>query len=103
MISVEEVKQVLREVYKRQGFIVIGQPAHAETKMQLGDTTHHIFQYDIGSPFLLSDRATQSDWNKQNELVARLRPSWSRLPAQIGGQFFKITPVTADGKRRLSA
>lgn len=103
MISTDEVKQVLREVYQRQGFIVIGQPAHAETKMQLGDTTRHIFQYDIGAEFLLSDQATGRDWKKQNDLVARLRPSWARLPAQIGGQFFKITPVTAAGKRRLSA
>lgn len=101
--TIKDVKQVLREVYKRQGYIVIGQPPHAATTMRVGEETHKIFQYDMGTPFLLSARATQSDWNKQGDLIAKLRPSWSRLPNQKGARFFKLLPVVGSGKPRLVA
>jgi len=103
MIVVQEVKQVLREVYKRQGYIVIGQPPNAEIPLILGDETTTIFQYDVGAKFLLSDTATQNDWNEQNDLIAELRPRWRRFPNGIGGRFFKLTPIGAPAKSRRSA
>ena len=100
MIDVEEVKQVLRQVYQRQGYIVIGQPPHAAIKMKVGDTTSFIFQYEVGAEFRLSAEATQADWNRQNDLIAELRPKWRRFPNGIGGQFFKLTPLD---KKKLAA
>ncbi len=98
MIEIDEVKQVLREVYKRQGYIVIGQLFGQVPTLRLGDETSKIFQYDMGATFLLSDLATQSDWDKQNDLVAEMRPGWKRLPSQTGARFFKIKAVTATGQ-----
>jgi hypothetical protein len=94
------VKQVLREVYKRQGYIVIGQLPHHHP-MRLGDEVTKIFQYDMGAPFLLSDLATQKDWDKQNDLVAELRPGWKRLASEKGARFFKIKATTDKGFKKF--
>jgi hypothetical protein len=101
MISTEEVKAMLRELYKRQGYIVIGYPPNAAA-LRLGDTTEKIFQYDVGAKFKLVDVATQADWNLQNDRIEELRPRWSRFPNGIGGKFYKIVPIQAR-RARLSA
>ncbi len=99
-IGVEEVKQLLREVYKRQGFIVIGQPPDAVRKMQLGQVTERIFQFEVEAEFLLSESATQQNWDQQNDLIAELRPHWHRFPNGIGGCFFKLVPVPVKAARK---
>lgn len=87
------VKQLCREIYKRQRFLVIGQPMEAKKIISIGDTTTHFCQFDLEAEFSCDERATQEDYNRQNDLIAELRPAWSRHPNTVGQNFFKIRAI----------
>lgn len=90
----ETVKQLCRELYKRQRCLFIGQPEnHGGHLFQLGETTSYFCQFDIGAVFSIDDVATAEDYNRQSDLIAELRPDWRRFPSPAGGRFFKIHAV----------
>ena len=88
MISVEKVKAVLREVYKKRGYIVIGTAG----TFRLGDVTTKLFQYEIGSKFVVSEKTDAADWKGQSNLIAEIKPEWIRYPDPSEGSFYRVIP-----------
>lgn len=94
----EDVKVMLREVYKKQRFLVIGfprMPLAAMAPFKPGYRTTKMFQFEMGVEFECFEYGTAIDWVSQNELIAHLRPKWTRLPAQTDGIFLRMRPVGA--------
>jgi hypothetical protein len=94
----EDVKQVLREVYKKQRFIVIGfprMPLQQIAAYRPGYRTTKIFQFEMGAEFEAFEYGTALDWVSQNELIASLRPRWTRLSQHTDGIFLRMRPVGA--------
>lgn len=87
------VKQLCREVYKRQRYLVIGQPVNALAALEIGDTTSFFCQFNLNAEFSVDEVATQEDYNRQSDLIAELRPDWVRVPSQAGVRFFKIRAI----------
>ena len=92
MIPTSEVKQVLREVYRKRGYIVIGTKPGASYLR--GAVVTQIFQYKVGAPFKVESYTNAADWKKQTDLIAELRPTWRRLPeAKKKGKFYRLVPA----------
>jgi len=92
-----EVKQLCREIYKKQGYIVIGWPAMPLGAMAVyrpGWKTNVLFQYDLGYPFEAVEYGTAADWDLQNALIRHLRPDWIEFPSiDSTGHFLRMKPV----------
>jgi hypothetical protein len=97
MITIQQFSTLLDEVLEKQGYFVIGCPSDSPRFFQVGEKTRKVMEYEMATPFVIFEGAQQSDWIKQNDLIAQLRPSWRRLPNSIGGAFFKCRPaITGD-------
>ena len=98
-MGTEEVKQLCREIYKKQGYIVIGWPAMPLGAIAIyrpGYKTTMFCQYDLGYTFEAVEYGTAADWAMQNELIAHLRPAWFRFPGiDSTGHFLRMKPVGA--------
>lgn len=88
MVSDDDQRQIFREVYKKQGYIVIGYP-RASGLVGIGTQINNVMGVGILKPLYLFEEATSEDWVKQNDLVAELRPKLTRMPDAAKGVFFK--------------
>ena len=97
----EEVKQVCRELYKRQGYLVMAFTRTTLAKMAEygpGYKTTSFCQYELKHPFEAVEYGKYEDWVMQNELIAHLRPQWIRFPdGDANGIFLRMKP---DGARK---
>lgn len=94
MISTENVKEVLREVYKKRGYIVIG----TRGVFQLGHVTTRLFQYEMGSKFVVSEITNASDWKGQSNIIAETKPEWIRHDDPKEGNFYRVVPEESPKK-----
>ena len=93
-VGTEAVIQLLREVYKQQGYIVIGFPQVDPRRLTLGWTTRYVFQFEMKKPFEAFEAASETEWLLQNELIKSLRPLWPQTKGNgAGAVFFKVRPV----------
>ncbi len=98
-LGLADVKQMAREVYKKQGYIVIGwprMPLAAMATLKPGYRTAKLWQYEFGHEFEAVEYGTVADWIMQNELIAHLRPKWMRFPDMAAdGIFLRMRPYGA--------
>lgn len=92
-VNVSEVKSVLREVYKKRGYLVLGQPVRVKSVYAVGQTVTQVFNYDFGTEFEVTEATDEQDFKAQNDLIAELRPAWTRLEPEAGLRFFRIKPA----------
>lgn len=95
MITTQEFEELADDLLKRQGYIVIGQPPNANRSFEIGATTRILFQFRMSDEYRIFAKAKQSDYAKQRDLIATLRPKWRRHADQIGGAFFKTKKAEA--------
>lgn len=90
--AVRQLKQLLREIYKARGYIIIGTPPG--TKYAIGTILTKLFNVEIVAQFEVTSYADQTDWIKQNALIAFLRPTWKPLAEEIekGSHFYRVVP-----------
>jgi hypothetical protein len=95
----EEVKQLCREIYKRQGYLVMAFTRTTLAKMaeyRPGYKTTSFCQYEINHTFIATEYGKYEDWVMQNELIASLRPDWMLFPAgDANGIFLRMKPEGA--------
>jgi hypothetical protein len=90
---VNQVRQVMREVQKRQGYIVIGFPKAHVDRLSLPWRVTKLFQFEMRAEFEAFATASEWDWEMQNALIASLRRDWIPVPANRGEQYFKVRVV----------
>src|SRR5262249_42707086 len=93
MIGNKEFLELLNDVLKTQGYFVIGQHHGARVVLQVGDSVRRLMNFDAFRRFVIFEVAGPSDWRKQKDVIADLRPNWRRLPSQESGFFFKVRPA----------
>ena len=95
-VGTEDVKQLCKELVKRQGYVVISftalPPRYAEAP-KVGMRTRNLFQFFVEDEYEAVENASADDWSMQTELIAHLRPAWKRLPTQRGMIYLKMKPV----------
>ena len=92
MVSQKEFEKLADELIKKQGFIVIGFPPGVDG-YEVGHETNRIMQFVMPIKYEVAATAKQADWNRQNDLVEKLRPEWRRFPNGVGGKFLKLKPL----------
>jgi hypothetical protein len=91
-VGTQDVKELATELVKRQGYVVIGYPK-LDKHARVGIRVVYLWQFFVERVYEAVATATEQDWNMQTELIAHLRPAWTRLPSQRGMMFFKMKPV----------
>ena len=91
-VNLSDVKSVMREVYRRRGYIVLGQPARSKS-YELKQLVTQVFNMNFGTEFEITESTDQQDWTAQDDLIAELRPAWKRLQPEGEFRYFRIKPA----------
>jgi hypothetical protein len=92
MIAQSDFMILLDQVLREQGYFVIGCPVNSPRFFLVGEKVNKLMEFALSETFVVTERCAQSDWTKQNDLIAKLRPHWTRFPESKGGAFFKTKP-----------
>jgi len=97
-VGVSQVRDLVKIIVKRQGFLVIGFPKPNLSELEMlkpGFRVRQFCQYELGDEYEAFEFGTVDDWTMQNELISLLmQPSW--LPVsedKSPGVFLRMRPT----------
>jgi hypothetical protein len=90
-----EVKLMVHQLLKIQGFVIIGTTEWKDGKERLNFPwrTTKLWQYEMDAEYEAYAPATVIEWEQQSALIAKLRPNWIPVPKNQGLVYFKVRPV----------
>lgn len=106
--SAEEMKPVFNYVYRKLGFVVIGQP-RTSPKFKIGATINTLMQFRYEDDlFEVYERGTAKDWIAQARLIKQKTPDLDLTHLKTDGTYWHVRPVARQGflqcsPRRLQA
>lgn len=93
-ITAEDMKPIFNAVYKKRGYLVIGQPMTSARKLKVGETVNKIMQFEYPTDFAIIADTDYKDWLQQGDVIEQLRPDWRRMPSPtVNGYFFRVKPA----------
>lgn len=94
--DLNELRDALREIYKRQGHIVVGTNPDSG-RYSIGQEIDELYGLRLGGRFAVRRYASEAAYRRQNKLLMKLKPDWPWSDAMQdyprGANYYLVTPV----------